>query len=499
MKPRKACATPADAALPLVLVQKVKGALRISAVDSLAQSLGLQPGWTLAEARARVPRLAVADADAAADQRLLLRLAEICDCYTPLVAVDGSDGLLLDVTGCSHLFQGEAAMCQRVLRHMARLGLSSRIALAGTPDAAQVLARHGNGGVVLPGQEREAVRTLPVQALGLEAAQTMALVRAGLKTIGALAERPAKVLAARFGTALTTRLARVLGQENVRITPLRAAPALRVEQHFAEPLQDMDNAMAVLAQLCQQMEQMLAQRGLGGRRFEAAFFRSDGAHRRVSVDTAQPLRDRQSVLRLMALKIGLLQDPLSPGFGFDGMALCVLQHGPITAAQRDLDGQGPDERSTHDLVDRLVARFGRTNVLRFVAQDTHNPLRMAEAVPVGMAEQAGSSSTAWNPLMPGPAPARPLFVFDPPQAIAVVAEVPDGAPVRFRWRRVQHEVRAAEGPERIAPEWWREDSWPHARDYYRVENTLGHRFWIYRDGPFEQGKPARWFLHGLFA
>lgn len=477
-----------------MLVARHNGTLRLTAVDQVAQRLGLQAGWPLAEARARVRLLSVADADPAADMALLTHLAQLCDRYTPLVAMDGDDGLLLDVTGCSHLFGGEQALCTRVAQHMARLGLTARVALAGTPDAAQVLARFGSGTVVAPGAEADAVRLLPVRALGLPAEQTLALVRAGLKTIGALAARPGTVLAARFGMALTTRLARVLGQETLRLTPVRPPPPLRVERHFAEPLQDMDNALAVLALLCSEMDGLLEQRGLGGRRFEAAFFRTDGAHRRVVVDTARPLRQPQAVLRLLRLKIELDQDALTPGFGFDGLALSVVQHGPLRERQAQLDGKASDDAPAHDLVDRLVVRFGPHNVVRFVARDTHNPLRMAAAIPVASI----AAAVPWQALAQDGAPARPLTLFDPPQRISVMAEAPDGVPHRFQWRRVQHDVLAAEGPERIAPEWWRDDSWPHERDYYRVEDANGHRFWIYRDGPFEQGKAARWFLHGLF-
>jgi protein ImuB len=78
--------------------------------------------------------------------------------------------------------------------------------------------------------------------------------------------------------------------------------------------------------------------------------------------------------------------------------------------------------------------------------------------------------------------------------------VPDGPPIRFRWRRVLHAVIRADGPERIAPEWWRTPEGTATRDYYRVEDENGRRFWLYRDGLYdrETGTP-RWFLHGLFA
>ena len=113
--------------------------------------------------------------------------------------------------------------------------------------------------------------------------------------------------------------------------------------------------------------------------------------------------------------------------------------------------------------------------------------------------------SAWSPQEQGEAPLRPLRLLDPPERVEALAEIPDGPPVRFRWRRVLHAVRKAEGPERIAPEWWRvRDDGSHAaaltRDYFRIEDEAGRRFWLYREGLFGRETAApRWYLHGLFA
>jgi protein ImuB len=200
---------------------------------------------------------------------------------------------------------------------------------------------------------------------------------------------------------------------------------------------------------------------------------------------------------LLALKLETLTDPLDPGFGFDALRLGVLRAEPLPEEQVSLEGKAAGETDVAALVDRLVARFGRERVLRFVAHETHDPRRIAACVPV--ASKAGSQP--WPAPEPAHPPARPLTLFKPPQPIETLSELPDGPPLLFRWRRALHEVARAEGPERIAPEWWRgENCAPATRDYYRIEDALGRRFWIFREGLYEHGhRRPRWFLHGLFA
>ena len=507
-----------------MLVEKHQGALRLFAGNAAALAAGLRPGLSLTEARARLPRLAVADADPAADRRLLSSLAEACDRFSPLVACDGGDGLMIDVTGCTHLFGGETEMRKKVMRFIAsRLefpspyplpagerkkmkALTAKATIAGTPEAAHVLARFSDIGIVPPGKEAEAVSRLPVAALEAAPEVTLALTRAGLKTIGDLACRPSQTLTARFGADFSTRLARVLGGELMPITPLRAPPDTVAERQFPEPLLDTAVLNEALQQLCQEACAELARRGQGARRFEASIFRSDGAVRRLAIDTARVAREAASLSRLFALRLDTLADPLDPGFGFDGLRLTVHRCESLAESQVSLDGKHSDETRLADLVDRLVTRFGRDRVVRFVARDSHEPTRAAAAVPV--AAQTVSAPWPRNHLP------RPLHIFHPPQAIEAMAEVPDAPPIRFRWRKVLHEVVASEGPERIAPEWWRacatspqvpsrlgvESCAKNARprDYYRVEDQAGGRFWLFREGLFGEGEPPRWFVHGLF-
>jgi protein ImuB len=485
---------------PLVLVKKERSALRIDALDRKAIALGLTPGMTLADARARAPHLAVAQADAAADERLMLRLAAFCEQFTPLVALDPPCGLMLDATGCAHLFGGDAAMRAYVLQAMARLSFSGRAAVAATPDAARALARFGETAVAPPGEEEIFTRPLSIAALEAPRETSVALTRAGLTTLGDLADRSSAALTARFGDETMRRLTRILGREDARITPLRPLPDCMVERRFAEPFLDLAAIENVLRPLIAEAMGILEKRGQGGRAFEARFFRADGAVRALCFETGAPSRHVEALLRLFRLKAESLADPLDPGFGFDVIRFCVLNAETLAQSQIGFEPQDAQDGDFADLVDRLAARFGRERVLRFAARETHDPIRAAAYVDA--AASPSSRPSSWGKPEPGEPPLRPLFLFDPPQPIETMAETPDGPPMHFKWRRVRHLIARAEGPERIAPEWWRNAAGPRrrTRDYYRLEDREGRRFWVFREGLYEsETADPRWFLHGLFA
>ena len=451
---------------------------------------------TLADARARCPTIEVVPHDPAADAALVDLMLEDCDRWTMLVGRDDPQGLILDITGCAPLFGGEAEMHRRIAHRFRRAGLEPRSALAGTPDAARALARYGPVGITPSEGDEAATRPLPIAALEMPDETQLALSRAGLKTVGDLADRPSLPLAVRFGEALIVKLRRVLGHEDRRITPVRPLPPCVVEQIFPEPIARASDIEASLRRLVGRAARLLQERGEGGRAFAAHFFRADGAVRRIEIGTARPSRDGRAVLRLFADKLDSLADPLDPGFGFDLIRVTVPVTEPFGARQASLDGKEVEAREVADLIDRLVARFGAAQVLRFVPVDTHDPLRAARLVP---ATGTAAPESGWPEPEPGGPPTRPLRLFEPPQPVEALAEVPDGAPARFRWRRVLHEVVRAEGPERIAVEWWESRS-GQTRDYYRVEDREGRRFWLFRAGLYgrETDRP-RWYLHGLFA
>lgn len=500
---------------PYALVEKQRGAMRLTAVDRRAAAIGLVPGLSMADARARVPELLLFDHDAHADAVWLDRLAEGCSRYTPTVAFDPPHGLILDIRGCDHLFGSEAGLVRDVEDRLDRSGMSVRAALADTPEGARALAHYSTGPAP---DERMAIQRLPVAALELEEDALTALRRAGLKMVGEVARRPLANIAARFGEGAVTAIRRIMGDVDSALVPRIVVPLLSVERRFAEPVARTETVLGILEELAREAVEKLAETHRGGRRFETIFFRSDGLVRRLSVETATPSRNVPALIRLLRERIDTLSDPLDPGFGFDLIRLDIPLTEALDATQLKLEGGAVAEAEVAALVERLSTRLGRAHIRRFAARDSHIP------------EQAEFSLSAldvpppadWALPESGEPPLRPLYLFDPPQPIEVLgAEVPDGPPLRFRWRRELHEVARFEGPERIATQWWRQK--PHGyegvgekgevqlryhlgedasrtRDYYRVEDRRGRRFWIFRHGFFDARKPMpRWYLHGLFA
>jgi len=451
----------------------------------------------LASARAMVCELAVAEADEAADAKLLCAIADWCDRFTPFVAIDGVDGLLLDVTGATHLFGGEAAMLKTVRDAIMRQGFTVRAALAGTAAAARALARYADGKIAAPGTEAEAVAFLPVAALDLASADTHALRRAGLKTIAQVAGRTRAELTARFGKEMVFKLERALGQSEKPLSPRRILPDYMAEHRFAEPVTAADFIADSILALAQSLCRLMEERGQGARLLEASFFRSDGALRRLALQTARPLREPAIIARLFRERLDALADPIDPGFGFDLIRLGALHAERLVPESIGLEARPDDDKEIAFLIDRLAARFGSHRILAFQPQDTHIPEAAGIAVP---AQHAPDCKLNWEARVPAEAPRRPIRMLAKPEAIEVMAQIPDGPPLRFRWRRVLHAVARAEGPERIAMEWWKNQNPQPTRDYFRVEDDAGRRFWLYRDGLYgrEQFAP-RWYMHGLFA
>lgn len=468
--------------------------MRLMAVDRTALSLGLSPGLMLADARARVPDLKVTEQDARADQDWLERLQIGCIRYTPTVALDAPNGLVLDITGCVHLFGSETELAEDVEIRMARLGMTLRHAIAGTPEAALALARFQTAPSA---DEATAVRRLPVAALRLEAESETALKRAGLKTVGDVASRPMATIAARFGEEAATALRQITGEVESPLIPRRPLAPITAERRFAEPVARTEYALLILEELAHEAGQQLEERKQGGRRFEGIFFRTDGLARRLTIETGLPTREAEAVMRLFRERLDSLSDPLDPGFGFDMIRLSVAFTENLAPTQLRLEGGSVSEGEVATLVDRLSTRLGRGRLKRFRPRDSHIPEQAQLALPA--ADALGQPPAQWTLSTPGEPAMRPLHMFDPPQRIEVLAEVPDGPPHRFRWRRTFHEVRRFEGPERIAHEWWRQDN-GLTRDYYRVEDAHGRRYWIFRHGLYgSEVRNPNWYMHGVFA
>ena len=484
---------------PMVLSQRENNTQRIAALDERAEGLKLKPGMGMADARAMHPDIDVVEADPEADRRMLEALADWCDRFTPLVALDPPDGLFLDVTGCAHLFGGEAPMLDDLLTRLLGQGFHARAGLASTPGAAWAAARFMGADIVPPGEEEALMARLPLSALRIDPEVRGGLESVGLRTAGALLSTPRAPLVRRFGKSLLTRLDQAVGRMEEAISPRLPVPPLSVERLLAEPIQQREDIEGLVGLLAGTLKSDLERRGEGARALQLTLFRVDAAVYRIALGTSRPLRDPVLVRRLFHEKLARLAEDIDAGFGFELVRLSALAVARFDMEQTALTGEAASGGEALALfVDRVKARLGDGALFRPVPVASHVPERAVRLDPaVGRSIAAGKSST---PRV-GRGRERPVRLFRHPEPVDVAAtELPEGPPLNFRWRRAMHRVSRAEGPERIAPEWWREGEDAATRDYFRVEDAEGRRYWLFRQGLYgASAEPPRWFIHGIFA
>ncbi len=501
-----------DVGSPLVLVAKAKNALRLAALDEAAEALGLEPGLPLSAARARVPGLAVLEADPDADRACLAAVGELCRRYTPAFALDPPDGAHLDITGCAKLFGGEAALTADLSERLRRQGFSARIGLARTAALAYALARHAPAGAPI------IARDLPIAALRLDAESLGVLHRLGLRRVGQLLALPRPALARRLGEALLNRLDEALGLRAAAFDLVPEREVFFAQHRLGEPILLEEQILRLVLWLGGRLQKRLETRGVGGRRFTLELFRVDGAVKRLSVAAGRPLQDPAAIAALFAERFAALNDGIEAAFGFDLLRLVADPVEPLAPRARDLLGVA-DGTDLAALIDRLAVRLGPSAARRLQpAEDSLIPERAQRAVPPAAPASPWSDET---PALYQGALLRPLTLFEPPQPVEAIAGVPEDPPQRLVWRQRTHRIVRAEGPERIAAE-WRQAPEPDLkaaaapppdpaalgdpepppdrafRDYYRIEDEEGRRFWVFREGAYGQGRAPRWFLHGLF-
>src|SRR5262245_24981327 len=493
-----ASASPVDPERPFVLTVEAAGGPRIAALNEAAAAEGLMVRDLLADARAKVTTLQVRPAEPAADDAALRHLALWATRYTPTVSPwtapwgeeNGADGFFLDVAGASHLFGGEEMLLADLISRLDRFGLPARLAIADTAGAAWALSRfHPDDVVILPsGQEAEALAPLPVAALRLSLDTCTTLRRLGFKRVGALIDKPRAPFAARFESELLTRLDQALGHAAEPLALIAPPPVYHSLRYLLEPIFTQDAIVAVATRLMKDLVHALIRDGAGARALRLALYRVDGEVTMLDIGLTMPTRDIAHVARLFDLKLERIAEAVEFGFGFEALGLAATIVEPIAPAQTDLApaANGHDTQACAALVDRLQQRLGPRSVRQLVPVASHLP------------ERAETAVTGAVPAWPVAQAARPLFLLPRAEPADVLALVPEGPPQRFRWRGTMHGVAHAQGPERIASEWWR-SSQP-TRDYYLVEDDDGRRFWLYREGLYQRETNApRWFVQGLFA
>lgn len=493
---------------PLATYTKEAGAFQLTGVDARASKLGLHLAMSLADARAIQPKLEAVEAEPEEDARALDNIAAWCERFTPVVVVDPPEGLFLDISGCAHLFGGEEALRKLIVTRLHAQGFGVRAAVADTPGAAWAFARYKVAKRAKTLRDalqdslavdslREGLAPLPVEALRLEPDSAALLRRFGLKTIGQLIDAPRQPFTARAGEHAMLRLDQALGRAREALTPRRPPPMIFALRRFLEPIASADAVLEVAQVLCDDTVAKLDVRGAGLLRAELVLFGVDGRDRVIGVNVSRPLREVKPLMRLFREKLNVVAENLDAEFGFEAARLDVTRLAPMDATARTLAGveeSAANAEKVSGIVDILSSRLGPKRVLRGQLHEEHAPERAAgwrSALGKAPKDEVKSAPPKDGVLR------RPIRLFSPAQPIEVMASVPDGPPIRFRWRRVMREVVRAEGPERIAGDWLQRET---TRDYYRVEDKKGRRYWLYREGLYgESEEQPRWFVHGLFA
>lgn len=494
---------------PLVTSIRDGNRILIAAADMPARALGLAPGMALAQARAQVAGLDIRDADPEGDRAHLASLAmALARRWAPTVAIEGDGTLFLDLSGVAHLHGGEAQMAARLRRMLARLGYSARIAIADTPGAAWALAHFQGPTLCPPGQHAEALAPLPIEALRIDPSSVELLHRLGVTRIAQLAAMPRAPLVKRFGAGLSLQLDRALGRLSEPLHPVVPPEPIAIAQRFAEPIATAEAIEHWLGTLVPRLTAALAEKGIGATRIELIAERIDGVPQRIRIGLARPSRDGAHLLRLLIRRI----EQVEPGYGVDALTLHVRRALPLGAESFT---ERLDEEAAPDLaplVDTLATRIGMRAMWRSRSVESDVPersvTRMAvldpPARPLLRGKRDDVRQLDRNPPLPPwhpgwPRPARLLA--RPERLDHVMAELPDHAPRRFTWRGQSHRVIRADGPERIQGEWWKRDAERASiRDYFRVEDEAGRRYWLFRSGDGERPVTGdlSWYLHGVF-
>ncbi|WP_240544666.1 DNA polymerase Y family protein [Paracoccus sp. AK26] len=472
--------------VPVVLSAEGHHGPVVHDLNEAARSAGVRRGARVVDMRALCPALQAVPASPRGDAAALTRLMFWARRWGPHSATDGADGLVVDTTGTAHLFGGEAALLSDIEARFAGAGVTARLALAPTWGAAWGLARFGPARAV--SHDPADLYPLPIAALRLSEETLLLLRRLGLRRVGDLAAIPRLPLMRRFGRAPAwdnplTRLDQAMGRLAEPIGAPEPPLDFVAQARLAEPVMD---PTAWLPGLVQDLAAQMARQDRGCRRLCLSVFRVDGRRRDVRVATAAPSREAGHLLRLFQGRL----DGLDPGFGFDLIRLAAEATEPLATAQVGLDGNADTALHLSRLIDRLVSRFGADAVSRPLPFESHLPER----------SQTRADALRDDPP-PAPRPDRPLRLFDPPEEVRVLYAVPEGPPALFVWRRQRIAVTRHAGPERIAPEWWRDSPGTRLRDYFRIEDATGRRLWLYREGLAGDGRGGmpRWFVHGVFA
>ena len=441
---------------------------------------GIRSGMPLAEAQALLESATFLPHDPEADLLELQSLACVSQRFAPVAGLELSNDqhcLLLDITGCGHLFGDEFGLARQLVADLSESGYFAHVAVANTIGAAWGIARYGHG----TASDRR-LRSLPVEALRIPDKLVSSLQEFDLRTIRQLKALPRESLPSRFGTVLTERLDQMFGQTEELLVPVSRPEPISAEWVTDEPICHPAAVRYVCEDLLPEVLCRIKARGEGLLQLTLTF-KSEACDPTVfEVRLAQPTDSHRHVMSLLNLKLDTTPIP--------EWLIALHMEASITALlrvqQRSLfdDDQPADDGDFRRLTDRLSARLGRNAVVR--------PKLLPEAAPeraVGY-EPLADLAANMQPADLATYLIRPLDLLSQPERVEVISAA-SGSPVKFFWNRQSYRIVNATKPERIATDWW-QDAGSICRDYYQVETQNGSRFWLYRD------KTDDWFLHGVF-
>lgn len=472
--------------IPFVLAAPDHGRMIITAVSRLAHAHQIPAGITVADAKVTLPSLHVFNDKPGLAAKLLDGLAEWCIRYTPAVAIDGCDGLILNVTGCAHLWDGEEKYITDIYTRLKSLGYDTRIGMADTVGAAWAISRFGETAIAAPGTQSTALLAMPPQCLRIEAETTERLEKLGLKQVRDFINMPRAVLRRRFGNKLIERLDQALGNEEEIIKPVQPVEPYQERLPCLEPIVTATGIEIAVQRLLDALCLRLKQEQKGLRKAILTCYRVDGKIEKVEIGTNRASHRSNHLFKLFEIKL----QEIEPAMGIELFMLEAQKVEDVAPVQEKLweTSCGLNNINLAELLDRVAGRIGAENIHRFVPAEHFWPERSMKKA----SSLEEKLTTTWKTDRP-----RPLQVLKEPEPILVTAPVPDYPPMSFRYKGKLHKIIKADGPERIEQEWWLQQG--QHRDYYYVEDEEGCRYWLFRSGHYSAEKNYQWFIHGFFA
>lgn len=473
---------PALKETPFVLTTKQHGRILVSAVSEKAYREGVTEGMLLSDARIIVPGIQAIDDEPDLDNQLLHSLAEWCIRFTPQVSVYLPDTLILDATGCPHLWGNESNYLKEIIHRLRAFGYHIYASMSDTIGASWALSHYTGNRLIPPRQQREALYPLPVEALRIDHTIAERLNQLGLRTIAGLTAISPSALKRRFGDALLTRLQQAFGEKEEWLQYVVPLSPYIERLPCMDPIVTRTGIEIALERLLKQLCTRLQQENNGLRQCIFKAYRTDGKTLQVEIGTHRPSNNTAHLIKLFDPKLSAIE----PGLGIELFVLEALLVEPLNPSTQKLwEASSIDNNRLAELVDRLSARPG-AHITRYLPDEHHWPERAIK--PASALDEQPLTDWQLNRHLP-------LCLFNTPLAIAVSAPIPDYPPMNFRLNGQLHEIIKADGPKRIEKEWWIEEG--EHRDYYVVEDKNGSRYWVFRSGHYEKGN-AQWFLHGEF-